>query len=62
MSKLKKETAFLINIITLLKYFSLIILWCETNYDLIYTNEYDQRSYAFEIYGIMILFLIAIES
>ncbi|CAD8175590.1 unnamed protein product [Paramecium octaurelia] len=62
MSKLKKETALLINIITLLKYFSLIILWCETNYDLIYTNEYDQRSYAFEMYGIMILFLIAIES
>ncbi|CAD8091019.1 unnamed protein product [Paramecium sonneborni] len=62
MNKMKRETAFLINIITLLKYFSLIILWCETNYDLVFTNEYEQRSYSFEIYGIMILFLIAIES
>ncbi|CAD8079885.1 unnamed protein product [Paramecium sonneborni] len=62
MSKLKRETTLLINIITLLKYFSLIILWCETNYDIHFTSEYDQRSYTFEIYGIMILFLIAIES
>ncbi|CAK76691.1 unnamed protein product (macronuclear) [Paramecium tetraurelia] len=62
MSKLKRETTLLINTITMLKYFSLIILWFETDYDRIYTSEYDQRSQAFEIYGIMILFLIAIES
>ncbi|CAD8065778.1 unnamed protein product [Paramecium primaurelia] len=62
MSKLQKEKPFYINILTLLKFILMMILWTETDYDFVYGNQMDQRSYSLEVYGLMIFFVIAIES
>ncbi|CAD8078054.1 unnamed protein product [Paramecium sonneborni] len=62
MSKLKKETTLYINIITLLKFVLMMIMWIETDYDFIQGNQIDYRSYSLEVYGLMIFFVIAIES
>lgn len=62
MGKLKRETYFFINLITLFKYFCLTILWYETDYFLLYTDQSDIKSFSFEIYGIMITFIISLES
>lgn len=62
MGKLKRETYFFINLITLFKYFCLTILWYETDYYLQYTNDSDIKSFNCETFGIMIAFLISLES
>ncbi|CAD8077317.1 unnamed protein product [Paramecium sonneborni] len=62
MSKLSKEKTLYINIITLLKFVLMMIMWTETDFDLIQENQIDYRSYSLEVYGLMIFFVIAIES
>ncbi|CAK78216.1 unnamed protein product (macronuclear) [Paramecium tetraurelia] len=62
MSKLEKEKTSQINILTFLKFVLMMLLWTETDYDFVQGNEMDQRSYSFEVYGMMIFFVIAIES
>ncbi|CAD8164223.1 unnamed protein product [Paramecium octaurelia] len=62
MSKLEKEKTSQINILTFLKFVLMMLLWTETDYDFVQGNEMDQRSYSLEVYGMMIFFVIAIES
>lgn len=45
-----------------MKFVLMMLLWTETDYDFVYGNQMDQRSYSLEIYGLMIFFVISIES